>query len=71
MVYYYVDKTESLSICHIFSNCCFVTNFVDKGLVDDSTNISIYRQSLLHNGDSDKQEVHIMGHISHDKATAC
>ena len=30
----------------IFSqNCCFVANFVDKGLVDDST--SDYAQSLL------------------------
>ena len=37
IVHYHVDKTESLSTCHISQNCCYVANFVDKALVDDST----------------------------------
>ena len=41
MVHYYVDK-QNLCRYVIFSqNCCFVANFVDKGLVDDSTNVFI------------------------------
>ena len=39
IAYYYVDKTECLLTCHIFSKCCFVANFVDKALDDDSTKI--------------------------------
>ena len=40
MVHYYVDKIESLSICHIFSKLLFCHQFcVDKGLVDDSTTV--------------------------------
>ena len=37
IVHYYVNKTESLLTCRIFSNCCFVAYFVDKALVNDST----------------------------------
>ena len=37
IVHYYVNKTESLLTCHTPQNCCFVANFVDKALVDDST----------------------------------
>ena len=35
IVQFYVDKTESLST--FSQNHCFVANFVDKALVDDST----------------------------------
>ena len=42
IVHYYVDKTESLLTCHIFSKLLFwATNFVDKALVDDSTSIMV------------------------------
>ena len=37
IVHYYVDKTEYLLTCHISQTCCFVANFVDKALVNDST----------------------------------
>ena len=37
IVHYYVDKTESCRHVIFSPNCCFVANFVDKALVDDST----------------------------------
>ena len=41
IVYYYVNKTESLSTCHIFSKLLFFANFVNKALVDDGTKLEV------------------------------